>query len=395
MIDAKHFIKEHSARNIPLSFDEAYALGTCLTKVCHSNKLARIFLHSIRLASVQSVALLTALHNQALYTWKMNGRRTDHVLPEDSAEQIAGVCAAVFEHDIARSEFGFLSPIVPYAMDNCGMGGDLIVTANVSTLAAFTAAVAGIPMCKHGSPANADKGRHGSSDFVDLCGISRFATKATVEKCVETLGFGYTEALDVRYKHIHLQTHKIAMLPHMNDIIGPITNPLSPAILTRRVLGVNHLIPPVVVARAYKVLNEKGITHLDHGLFIRGFAGDQIESGMDELSICEAGTQVAELKNGEINEYWLRAEDFGISPIPVESVSPPIGMSKGQFSLDIAELRAPKAPTQMVLANAAILFYLAGKSSDLKQCYLLAEEILMSGKTRERIAQVREMLPAK
>jgi len=385
MIDAKHFVKEHAARNIPLCFDEAYALGVYLMEACHGNQLA----------SVQSIALLTALHNQATYAWKKNGRELSHPLPEDSAEQIAGICAAIFEHDIAMSKFGFLLPSVPYAMDNCGMGGDLIVTANVSTLAAFTAAVAGIPMCKHGSPANADKGRHGSSDFIDLCGISRFATKDAVEKCVEYLGFGYTEALDVRYKHIHLQTHKIAMLPHMNDIIGPITNPLSPKILTRRVLGVNHLIPPVVVARAYNTLNERGITHLDHGLFVRGFAGNKEESGMDELSICEPGTQVAELKNGEISEYWLRAEDFGIAPIPVESVSPPAGMSKGQFSLAIAELRAPKAPTQMVLANAAILFYLAGKSSDLKQCYLLAEEILMSGKTRERIAQVREMLPAK
>jgi anthranilate phosphoribosyltransferase len=394
MIDVKHFVKEHAARNIPLSFDEAYALGANLIKVCHRSKLASILFRSVRLANIQSVALLTALHNQALYAWKMNGRRTDHALPEDSAEQIAGICAAVFEHDIAKSGFGFLSPNVPYAMDNCGMGGDLIVTANVSTLAAFIAAVAGIPMCKHGSPANADKGRHGSSDFIDLCGISRFATRDAVEKCVEDLGFGYTEALDVRYKHIHLQTHKIAMLPHMNDIIGPITNPLSPAILTRRVLGVNHLIPPVVVARAYNVLNERGITHMDHGLFVRGFAGDQTESGMDELSICESGTQVAELKNGEISEYWLRAEDFGIAPIPVESVSPPAGMSKGQFSIAILERKASVFPTQMVIANAALLFYLSGKSSDLKECYALAEEILMSGKAYQRILEVRKMLPA-
>jgi len=383
MIDVKHFVKEHSARNIPLCFDEAYELGVYLMDACKGNELA----------SIQSISLLTALHNQATYAWKKNGRKVDHPLPEDSAEQIAGICAAVFELDIARSDFGFLLPKVPYAMDNCGMGGDLVVTANVSTLAAFIASAAGIPMCKHGSPANADKGRHGSSDFIDLCHINRFADNRAVEKCVEELRFGYTEALDVRYKHIHLQTHEIARLPHMNDIIGPITNPLSPSILTRRVLGVNHLIPPTIAARAYKILNERGITNLNHGLFIRGFIGDQYEGGVDELSICEPGTQVAELRDGKIREYWLKAEDFGISPIPAQSVSPPSGMSKGQFSASILEAKALTPATQMVLANAALLFYLAGSSSDLKQCYLFAEEVLMSGKVQERMTQIRGMLP--
>jgi len=384
MIDAKHFVKEHSARNIPLCFDEAYELGVYLMQACHGDQLA----------IVQSIALLTALHNQATYAWKKNGRELGHSLPNDSSEQIAGICAAIFEHDIAKSEFGFINPDVPFAMDNCGMGGDLIVTANVSTLAAFIAAAAGIPMCKHGSPANADKGRHGSSDFVDFCGINRLADKTAVEVCVEKLCFGYTEALDVRYKHIHLQTHKIAYLPHMNDIIGPITNPLSTLVLTRRVLGVNHLIAPGTVARAYKTLNEKGVTHLNHGLFIRGFTGNRNEGGVDELSICEAGTQVAELKDGEIKEYWLQAQDFGIQPVPAESVSPPNGMSKGQFSIAILERKASAFPTQMVIANAALLFYLAGKSSDLKECYALAEEILMSGKAYQRMLEVRKMLPA-
>jgi len=384
MIDVKHFVKEHAARNIPLCFDEAYELGVYSMDACHGNELA----------IVQSISLLTALHNQATYAWKRNGRKVEHPLPEDSAEQIAGICAAIFEHDIAKSDFGFLLPNVPYAMDNCGMGGDLIVTANVSTLAAFIAAAAGIPMCKHGSPANADKGRHGSSDFIDLCGISRFAQKRQIEKCVETLGFGYTEALDARYKHIHLQTHNIARLPHMNDIIGPITNPLSPAILTRRVLGVNHLIPPGIVAKAYRTLNDRGVTHLNHGLFIRGFAGDPNEGGMDELSICEPGTQVAELEDGEIREYWLKAENFGIAPIPVESVSPPAGTSKGDFSTAILERKGPRFATQMVLANSALLFYLAGRSKSFRECYLSAEEIMNSGKAYEKMLQVREMLPA-
>lgn len=384
MIDPKHFVKDHAAQNIPLSYCEAYGLGQYLMQACKGDQLA----------TIQSVSLLTALHNKATYAWQRNGQKTNHSLPKNSAEQIAGICAAVFNEDIANSEFGFLQPKVPFAMDNCGMGGDLTVTANISTIASFIAAAAGIPMCKHGSPANADQGRHGSSDFIDMCGINRFASRNAVEEAIERFGFGFTEALDVRYKHIHLQTHSIAKLPHMNDVIGPITNPLSPKILTRRVLGVNHLIPPTIFAEAYKIMNEKSITDLRHGLFIRGFIDDTAEGGMDELSICEAGTQVVELVDGDILEYRLYAEDFGISPIPVKFVSPPAGMTKGQFSMSILRREAPVPSMQMAVANAALLFYLAGKSRDYKTCYGLANDVLMSGKAYEKMLEVGRMLPA-
>lgn len=386
MVDAKHIMKEHATRNIPLGFDEAHELGMYLMEACKGDT-RKI------LAQIQSMALLTALHNQATYAWDGDGRRADHELPDSAADQIAGICAAIFEYDIAQSEFGFLAPSVSYVMDNCGMGGDLLLTANVSTIAALTASAAGIPMCKHGSPGNATA--CGSSDFIDLCGINRFADKRAIEKCVEDLSFGYTEALDTRYKHIHVQTHRIARMPHMNDIIGPITNPVLPRIMARRVLGVNHLIKPNIVAEAYRVLNHRGITQLNHGLFVRGFVGDKHEGGVDELSISEPGTQVSELKDGKVSEYWLTAEDFGIEPVSPEFVSPPSGMSKGQFSMAILEGKAPEPSIRMAIANAALLFYLAGRSQDLKQCYLMAQEILLSGKTRERISEVRKMLPAR
>ena len=386
MIDVKHIAKDHASQNIPLEFWEAYGLGTYMLDGCHGNCLAQI----------QTVAMLSALHTKATYAWQGNGYKEKmhgHRLPATAAEQIAGICAAVFRCDIAPSEFGFLRPNVSYAMDNCGMGGDLIVTANVSTIAALIAAVGGIAMCKHGSPANADKGRHGSSDFMTYCGIDTLAPKESVERCVESLSFGYTEALDTRYKLIHTQTHAVAKLPHMNDIIGPITNPLDPKLLTSRVLGVNHLIPPRVVAEAYTILNDWGITSLRRGLFIRGFGDNGEDSGMDELSICKGGTQVAELCEGKIKEYWLYPEDFGLEAVPESAISPAGEMSKGDLSMAILRGDISGAPVKMVAANAALLFYLADFSNDLRACYREAEEILVRGQAFQRMMQVREFLP--
>lgn len=206
--------------------------------------------------------------------------------------------------------------------------------------------------------------------------------------------FGYTDALAEVYKIIHVQTHRIAKLPHMNDIIGPITNPLDPRLLTHRVLGVNHLIPPHAVARAYCILNCRGVTNMKHALIVRGL-GDKVDGneGMDEVSICEGGTLVAELKDREVREYHLRAEDFGLEPVPVASISPPEGMSKGEFSLEILKGEIKGPPLQMVLANAALLFYLGGHSQDLKVCYAFAHEIYAKGEAYEKMLAVRELIP--
>jgi len=375
-LNIKHFMKDHASQNIPLSFEEAYSLGLYALEGCNGNLLAQI----------QSVALLSALHNRATYLWEWSEeteRRHGHHLPRNAAEHIAGVCAAVFQHDIATSEFGFLNPNVPYAMDNCGMGGDLVLTANVSTIAALIASCAGIPMCKHGSPGNATS--CGSSDFVSSLGINTYADKKDVEICVETKGFGYTEACDVRYKRIHQQTHEFAKIPHMNDIIGPITNPLSPHLMTRRVLGINHVVSPRVVAEAYTILNERGVTNLQHGLFIRGFADSSRYEGMDEVSICEGGTQVAELRDGRIQEFYLNASDFGLETVPVETISPPSGMSKGDFSLGILRGEIGGFPLDMVLANSALLFYLAGHSECLKECTRMARDIFKQGLVLNKI----------
>lgn len=389
-MDIKHFSKDHASQNIPLNYEEAYALGEYALKGCRGDALAQI----------QSIAMLSALHNKATYAWQWTheGQRAHngHNLPRNAAEQIAGVCAAIFNLDIGESEFGFAKPDVPYVMDNCGMGGDLIVTANVSTLAALVAATAGIPMCKHGSPANADGGRHGSSDFVSqTLDLDSCPEKEVLEQCVEVESFGYIEALDIRYKRIHRQTHDVAKLPHMNDIVGPITSPVDPQLLTRRVLGLNQLVPPAIAAEAYRILNQRGITNLQHGLFVRGFADERHLKGIDEVSICPGGTQVAELCGNDIREFTLVAEDFGLSPVSVESISPPGGMSKGDFSLSILYGKIGGAPLRMVLANASLLFVLAGRAADYCDGYKMAEEVFEGKGVVGKVARLKTIISAK
>ena len=133
---------------------------------------------------------------------------------------------------------------------------------------------------------------------------------------------------------------------------------------------------------------------MQHCLIVRGFAKSGHCEGMDEVSICEGGTQVAELKSGVIKEYHLTASNFGLTPVSQASISPPSGMSKGEFSLAILKGEIGGPPLQMVLANAALLFYLAGRSADLKECYQMAKTVYESGAAYRKALAVSKSLPA-
>lgn len=370
-MEIKSILKDYAYQNLPLPYDLAYELGTAAVAACRDG--------ADPLLRVQTIVALSALHNRAVYA------------APGAAEQIAGVCAAIFQDDIAKSEFGFAQPMVPYAMDNCGMGGDLFVTANVSTLAALVAATDGIPMCKHGSPANADEGKHGSSDFIELLGLEPFCSRDRLERSVERHSFGYSEALDTRFKLIHRQTHEFAKLPHMNDLIGPITNPVDPKVMSRRVLGVNHLVAPETVAEAYHIMNQKGVTNMEHMLIVRGFVSREDPGGFDELSICEGGTRMAELRDGQIKTSYFGPEAFGLQPVSAKSISPPRGMSKGDFSLAILHGEIGGPPLQMVLANAALLYVLAGKAKSVREGYEAATDTFASGKVPAVAESVRAL----
>ena len=365
--NVNHLLKSNGYQNKPLSFEQAYLLGV-FTLATHHQELTPFLHMDTKTAVIQSVAALCSFHNRALYE------------REGSAAQIAGICAAVFDYDIGTSVNGFLHPDVNEVMDNCGMGGDLYRTPNLSTIAALIAAADGINMLKHGSPGNTDN--TGSSDFLRHCGVNQFAAKETVEKAMSDTHFGYTDALDERYKLVHTQTHRIARLAHMNDIIGPITNPVLPRYMSRRVVGVNHLIPPERVAEAYGILNERGITHLERGLFIRGFAKKERNGGIDEVGLMEGGTIVAELHDNKIELYDLFAKDFNLSEMTPHDLDP--GERKAETSRLIVAGEIKDKRRDAALANAAILFYVA-KDIPLPEGVERARHLLESGKPYETL----------
>lgn len=112
--------------------------------------------------------------------------------------------------------------------------------------------------------------------------------------------------------------------------------------------------------------------------------------GIDEVSIFEGGSVVAELRNGTVEIYELKAEDFGLSMANYADIKPPPGRAeKAKFSKEILERKRRGAARDIVLANAAVLEYLA-KGISFREGAKRAKEVLESGLAEENFIKFVE-----
>ena len=163
--------------------------------------------------------------------------------------------------------------------------------------------------------------------------------------------------------------------------------------LNAKIEAGEELVAPEVVARSYQLLNERGVTNMERVLAVRGLAGEDADGGFDEVSICSAGTIVAELYKDKIAVYRLTPDVFGIEPVLPEEVAPPEGMTKAEFSLRILQGQEHGGGFKMVCANAAVLLWLAGNVSHLREGYQQSQEILLSGAAWRKAEEVQDFVP--
>ena len=118
----------------------------------------------------------------------------------------------------------------------------------------------------------------------------------------------------------------------------------------------------------------------EHALVVYG------RDGMDEVSL-GAATLVGELKNGEITEYEIHPEDFGLPmqsnrSIKVETPEQSVAMLRGVLDGQAGAAR------DIVLLNAGVALYAAGVAPGMKDGIELARKAVDSGAAKARLAQV-------
>ena len=183
-----------------------------------------------------------------------------------------------------------------HLVDIVGTGGDGAHTFNISTCAMFVAAAAGAKAAKHGGRSVSSKS--GSADVVEALGGNIHLSPEQIARSIEEVGIGFMFAPNHHpaMKNV-APVRKELGVRTMFNILGPLTNPASaPNIL----MGVFHSDLVGIQVRALQRLGA------EHAVVVYG------RDGMDEISL-GAATLVGELKDGQITEYEIHPEDFGLT----------------------------------------------------------------------------------
>lgn len=260
-------------------------------------------------------------------------------------------------------------------VDTCGTGGDSAHTFNISTTAAFVAAAAGARVAKHGGRSVSSKS--GSADVLEALGVNLDQTPVQIAENISEIGLGFMFApnFHVAMKHAAPVRRELGVRTLFN-ILGPLTNPAG---AKNQLLGVFH---PDLVGIITRVLHRLGSRHV---MVVHG-TGNQ--GGLDEITIA-GETLVGELRHGEVLEYTVRPEDFGMKTAAIETIQAHDTAQSAEMLRAVLN-NQPGPPRDIVLLNAGATIYVAGAADSLAQGVEKAHAVIESGAAREKLQELVE-----
>lgn len=262
----------------------------------------------------------------------------------------------------------------PNLVDIVGTGGDGANLFNVSTASCFVVAAAGGRVAKHGNRSVSSSS--GSADVLERAGVRLDITPEQVAECVNKIGVGFMFALmhHSAMRHVTVARNELHLRTLFN-VLGPMANPAG---LTQQLIGVydRKLCRPVT-----EVLQRLGSEHV---LVVNS------DDGLDEISLATS-TRVAELKDGQISEYEIRPEDFGLKREPLDelvvgSVDESLALMKAALSGE-RDARAQRA-AHLIALNAGAALYVAGVAGTINEGVAMANEQLASGAAMTKLQQL-------
>lgn len=253
-------------------------------------------------------------------------------------------------------------PELPGAIDVCGTGGSGLNRINTSTISAFLLAAMDVPVAKHGN--NAASGRFGSFDLLAALDVpTNLSTQELQLRFQENnLAFLYARSFHPVMRHFAPVRAELSK-PTFFNILGPLLSPIN---AKRQIIGTSSVENARIIIEAAKELGKNRV------LVVTGC------DGLDDVTL-SGPTNVFELKNGQIKEYTVEPEDFGIKPTAnFTEISGGSAEHNVEIALSILKGQDKSRKTDLVLINTAMALYLADKAEDLKDAYTMAKKTLES-----------------
>lgn len=252
-------------------------------------------------------------------------------------------------------------------LDMCGTGGDGSNTFNISTAAMFVAASQGVKIAKHGNRSASSSS--GSADVLEELGANVMLTPEQVAESIDRLGIGFMFAPSHHgaMKNVAAVRKELGVRTLFN-ILGPLTNPANAA---NQLMGVFHADLVGIQVRVLERLDAR------HVLIVHG------KDGMDEASL-GAATLVGELKDGQVREYEIHPEDYGMSMVSNRSIK--VNNRAESATLIKEALNNVEGPARDIVAlNAGLAIYAGNRASSIEEGLRLAREALASGAARDTL----------
>ncbi len=244
---------------------------------------------------------------------------------------------------------------------------------NVSTMACFVVAGAGVKVCKHGN--RRASSTSGAFDLLEALGLPVEMDGLTVARSVAEAGLGFCFARSFHPAMRHAAPVRAELgVPTVFNILGPLSHPGG---VTRQVIGVSDpRTAPLVVG----VLRARGAPR---ALVVHG------HDGMDELTTT-GGSTVHELRDGEVRTYELDPRDVGVEVVDATAVRG--GDASANASIAMRVLGGEPGPYRDIVAlNAAAGLVVAGRADDLRDGLAIAGESIDSGAAAEALERLRRV----
>jgi anthranilate phosphoribosyltransferase len=261
-------------------------------------------------------------------------------------------------------------------LDTCGTGGNGTSTFNISTVAAFVAAGAGVRVAKHGN--RSISSRCGSADVLEALGVRTAVEPEVVARAIREAGIGFLFAPSFHGATRNVQPVRIELkMRTAFNFLGPLTNPARAEI---QVAGTWSDEAAEKIAGAMARLGSHR-AYAVHG-----------SDGLGELTITGPSTVFA-VQHGAVSRLELSPEDFGLKRQSGDGIRG--GDAEENRAIAVSILSGERgAPRDIVLMNAALALVAAGKAPDFREGVMRAEESIDSGAARGKLDQLRAITAA-
>jgi anthranilate phosphoribosyltransferase len=246
-------------------------------------------------------------------------------------------------------------------LDTCGTGGDGACTFNISTIAAFVIAGAGLKVAKHGN--RSISSQCGSADILEALGVNIAIPPEQMAAAIREIGIGFLFAPAIHPAMKHAQAARIELkMRTAFNLLGPLTNPAGADV---QVVGAPSVRVAELLAESLAALG------LRRGFVVHGL------DGLDEITTT-GETLVFEIARSAITQRTVTPTDFGVAVAHAADLKGGDRETNSRLGRAVLEGR-PGPQRDVVLVNAAAALVAAGRSGDFREGVEIAAASIDTG----------------